>query len=94
MTDLYVKKPIAVEAYEWDGTVPFNRDNGFSPSFNFTLSSVFEEAAEYTLNTAEGPMKIVRGSFIVRGPAGEYWAVRNDIFKNTYEKVNNEPKSA
>lgn len=80
MADYYIKKPIPVEAYQWQGSINFNPAEGFNPVFK-----QFEDGLK--LETAEGWMVPRVGSFIVKGPAGEYWAVREDIWKNTYEKV-------
>jgi hypothetical protein len=89
MSDFYVKKPIPVEAYKWNGTVPFKPSLGFNPIFVRDKPAFFKDEPGYKLETAEGLMSIKVGSYIVKGPAGEYWAVREDIFENTYEKIKN-----
>lgn len=82
MADYYVKKPIPVEAYKWQGTILFNPAPGFTPTFK-----QFEDGIK--LDTPEGWMIPKVGSYIVKGPAGEYWAVREEFFDNTYEKFEN-----
>lgn len=85
MKHLYIKKPIPVEAYQWHGGDKFNPTPGFEP----VLEEFLEEdgSAVIKLSTAEGWMQPQLGSFIVKGPAGEYWAVREDYFLNTYSAV-------
>lgn len=41
----------------------------------------------YMLPTKEGDMKINIGDWIATGVDGEHWAIANDIFKRTYERV-------
>jgi hypothetical protein len=79
---LYIKKPIPVEAYQWFET---NGDN-FVPAPDFEpVIRQFEGV--WKIHTAEGWMIPVPGSFIVKGPGGEYWPVREDYFLNTYSAV-------
>ena len=79
---LYVKKPIPVEAYQWDGTRLFRPAPGFEPSFNY-----LDKNNELYLETLEGPMLPQPGSYILKGPMGEYWAVRKEQFLGTYEAI-------
>ncbi len=39
------------------------------------------------LPTLEGLMKIRYGDWIATGANGEHWAIRDDIFKKTYQEV-------
>ena len=43
----------------------------------------------YTLviHTLEGDMKASNGDYLVKGVKGEFYAVKEDIFKQTYEVV-------
>lgn len=78
-SQFWVKKPIPVEAYQWDGSVNFKPTESFTPEIRI--------GGIPCLSTAEGFMELKPGSYIVKGPAGEYWAVRQDIFENTYEPI-------
>jgi hypothetical protein len=40
------------------------------------------------VNTIEGKMQIVFGSWIIKGIVGELYACREDIFEKTYEPIN------
>jgi hypothetical protein len=81
----YIKKLIAVEVYQWSGESDFNPAPNFRPEIDYPLCGL--EYGNAYLSTAEGWIELKMGSYIVKGPAGEYWAVRKDIFENTYEKV-------
>lgn len=42
---------------------------------------------QYFLPTEEGDMGINSGDWIATGEKGEHWAIKDDIFKQTYELV-------
>lgn len=42
---------------------------------------------QYFLPTKEGDMRINLGDWIATGEKGEHWAIKDDIFKQTYELV-------
>lgn len=42
---------------------------------------------QYFLPTEEGDMCINSGDWIATGTKGEHWAIKDDIFKQTYELV-------
>lgn len=81
MSNLYIKKPISVLAFQWNGESRFNPVRGFEPVIKQ------DHPDQYQLYTAEGWMNLKNGSYIVKEQFGEYWAVREDIFLVTYEKV-------
>lgn len=43
--------------------------------------------AAFLLETPEGPVKAIFGDWIVRGIAGEFYPVKDEIFQATYEAV-------
>lgn len=47
----------------------------------------FDRAAQYVIDTLEGPMQVQPGDWIVVGIKGERYAVKPDIFALTYETV-------
>ena len=42
---------------------------------------------QYFLSTEEGNMSINSGDWIATSTKGEHWAIKDDIFKQTYELV-------
>lgn len=83
MIKLYKKKPIPVEVIQF--TLDTARQieiwsNGkvMYDDYNCTL----------LINTLEGVMSTVPGSYIIKGNEGEFWAVKQSIFEATYEEVN------
>jgi hypothetical protein len=82
MVKLYVKRPMPVEAVQWfkEGDHP-----------KVWTSYLNKDTYHGFIETPEGIMKVVIGSWIVGpGYAGEYWPVKDDIFRNTYEEYTDE----
>ena len=76
------KRPVAIEARQFDGTLASARpllewinDLGASWCFNGTM----------TIPTLEGPHTARAGDWIIKGVAGEFYPCRDDIFLQTYE---------
>lgn len=44
-------------------------------------------ASHFLLPTKEGNMKLNVGDYIATGVDGEHWAIDQDIFERTYERV-------
>lgn len=81
----YRKKPIEVEALQWNG------DNGDAIERWCPHASVIWSGASQRLviivSTLEGDMKANIGDYIVKGVEGEFYPCRGDIFEKTYEAV-------
>jgi hypothetical protein len=73
----YRKKPIVIEAVQYQKGM----EDGFV--------KVFDEANNHPtkpyINTLEGRMTFDEDAYIVTGVKGERYAVRKDIFEETYE---------
>jgi hypothetical protein len=64
----------------------------------FKKLPVIVDAVRYTgkrkriIQTLEGPMTASPGDWIVTGVKGEKYAVKDDIFRQTYEPVSTRPR--
>ena len=90
----YRKKPVVIEAMQWDGTA-----EGATPIINWVLQTgkraaryreadpTYEPpvAASIRVDTLEGTMWASPGDWIVRGVKDEFYPVKPDIFEVTYE---------
>lgn len=91
----YRKKPIVIEAIVWNG-------NNLKEVMEFIDSEFkYEENVEYITNkfsyfsafkrlfldTLEGTMEVSKGDYIIKGIQGEFYPCKPDIFKQTYEEV-------
>ena len=77
----YRKKPVVIEATQFDGTIVSVEE--------LMIPEVSQDLGSKTLQipTLEGVMTASPGDFIIRGVNGELYPCKPDIFEKTYEKV-------
>ena len=85
---LFRKKPVTIEAEQFDGTVE---------SANRILAWIGRNGADakrvhgtkpdcgIIISTLEGDMTAIPGDWIIRGVSGEFYPCKPDIFAATYE---------
>ena len=81
----YVKKPIVIEAVQYNG-------NNVQEILNFcggTAVVGILSLSEITIKTLEGPLHVSDGDFIIKGVEGEFYPCKPDIFEKTYDVVEN-----
>lgn len=90
MVEKYIKKPLSIEAIQWDGTTA-NEIIGFVGE-----SLIVEEHGKavstfdmytFSIKTLEGIMRVDPYDYIIKGIKGEFYPCKPDIFKFTYEKL-------
>ena len=76
----YIKKPIPIDALQWTG-------ENFDEIHEFVTNKpiVITGNNELIISTLEGDMRAPEGSWIIRGPLGEYYPCRREVFEETYE---------
>lgn len=79
----YRKKPVVVEAIKYSGKNLKYIEKKFM-TLKTSLSCFNRNFIIYTL---EGPFIASPGDWIVKGIAGEFYPVKDSIFRETYEKV-------
>lgn len=80
MVRKYRKKPVIISAMQWKG-------NNRSEIIDFVgNSAVFDRTGLYII-TLEGEMFASIGDYIIRGVDGEFYPCKSDIFRKTYELV-------
>lgn len=84
----YRKKPVVIEATQWNGTtggakpiIDWMRANG-GKSFYYA-----DHPEHIFIETLEGDMHAAPGDFIIRGVQGEFYPCKPDMFEATYEAV-------
>lgn len=87
MIKKYIKRPIAVEAVQWEG-----RPGSYTPeehNFLFDKAQYEIDGEEVVLivHTLEGDMKAHPGDYIVKGVDGEFYPVKKEIFEKTYREL-------
>lgn len=82
----YRKIPVEIQAIQltennWDEVEEFSNGN----AYNF-------DSKGCSITTLEGTIQASRGDFIIKGVNGEFYPCKPDIFKKTYEYVENYSK--
>ena len=85
----YRKKPIVIEAMEWDGNIrrahPAARwitENGGIARYT---PGTQKEPQKLAIETLEGTMTAEPNDFIIKGVNGEFYPCKPDIFAKTYD---------
>lgn len=76
----YVKKPITIEAIQWEG------DNQRDIS-DFIGKELALKDDKIIISTLEGMMEASIGDFIIKGIKGEFYPCKADIFHETYNPL-------
>lgn len=86
------KKPVVIEAREWDGSVDAAYD-----ILNWCAGKCFYSGAHpdvLAIETLEGRMIANIGDFVLQGVAGEFYPCKAAIFAATYEPVEDDEVGA
>jgi hypothetical protein len=75
----YRKKPVVIEAVQYQKGMEDGFDKAFDVENNHPIKPF--------INTLEGRMFFDLDAYIITGVKGERYAVRKDIFEETYEFV-------
>jgi hypothetical protein len=73
------KKPVVVEAVQFTGN--------FDEIEEFVGGDCSYHAGVLIVATLEGPLKASNNDWIIKGVNGEFYPCKPDIFKKTYERV-------
>lgn len=84
MIKRYIKKPVEVEALEWDGTNCAEVAEFCGPDALFVEC---DGQKQLRIITLEGMMISSVGDFIIKGVDGEFYPCKPLIFKATYDLV-------
>lgn len=80
MIKKYRKKPVTIEAIQWNG-------ENLSEIDKFTQGKVKNHESVLIIPTLEGDMYASLNDYIIKGVNGEFYPCKPDIFAKTYEKV-------
>ena len=92
----YRKKPVVIEAVQWDGTsggantvIDWISGNEGCARYRCAPGGCTgtEEGHRVAIETLEGTMSADAGDFIIRGVQGEFYPCKPEIFEKTYEAV-------
>ena len=78
----YRKKPVVIEAVQWNGT---NVDE--VADFMGRSAVMTDGDDRFHIPTLEGDIWASEGDFIIKGVKGEFYPCKPDIFYMTYEEI-------
>ena len=85
------KKPVVIDAIQWDGTLSGLRAiEAVLPTIDtrgVTAHPPSNTVSWWRIGTLEGGHDVISGDWIITGVKGEHYACKPDIFKATYEAV-------
>ena len=79
----FIKKPVAIEAIEWDGTNFSELQEWVGSDFG-GIYDMTDSAPSLVIKTLEGKHLARMGDWIIKGVKGEFYPCKPDIFKQTY----------
>lgn len=89
----YRKKPVEIEAAQWDGTaegatpiIDWILANGGVASF-WDMNDLGAPPNQIRIKTLEGVMSISPGDWVIRGIEGEFYGCKPSVFAATYEAM-------
>lgn len=90
MIQKFRKKPLVIEAIQWEGN-NWDEVHNFMQEFHGSKIA-YEDAEELAIKTGElnirtleGVMTAIKGDWIIKGVNGEFYPCKPDIFEKTYE---------
>lgn len=85
----YRKKPVVIQAMQWQGEQSFDELYTFADADNnlgvVGMKDGRSDVAE--IRTLEGVMEASVGDYIIKGVKGEFYPCKPEIFDMTYEPV-------
>lgn len=96
MIKLYKKKPIVIEAIQWNGNNDLDimkfvgkQLNVSKPPYQMEYDNdIPNEVYQIIIPTLEGDMRASKLDYIIKGVQGEFYPCKPDIFEQTYEILN------
>lgn len=79
----YRKKPIVVEAVQWNG-------KNSEDIMLFMGHCKLGKDSHILIPTLEGRSRASKGDYIIKGINGEFYPCKPDIFEKTYEEIINQ----
>ena len=87
----YRKKPVVIEAIQWNGANFEEVKRFVGDSLNYSICDTAWKVGKGAphvsigISTLEGLMQVTKGDYIIKGVNGEFYPCKPDIFEKTYE---------
>lgn len=86
----YRKRPVVIEAFQFDGDFMDSNGNYYVPEWAvkaFQQGVLYFEGADLFVKTLEGIHAASCGDYIIKGVKGELYPCKPDVFEMTYERA-------
>jgi hypothetical protein len=83
----YRKKPVVIDAIQWDGTEDLALEIAAIGGFEGMLDYKTGAFGGLYIETLEGRMQVSPNDYVIKGVKGEFYPCKPDIFEMTYDKV-------
>jgi hypothetical protein len=83
----YRKKPIEIDAWQWDGNPNSVQESPKWVRDGTKLIHIIDDYFELTISTLEGELTVSPNDYIVKGIYGEVYPCKPNIFEASYEAV-------
>lgn len=80
MIEKYIKKPLIIEAVQYNG-------KNDEEIIKWSNKIIIKTDNILTVKTLEGIMTVGLNDYIIKGINGEFYPCKSDIFEKSYEKV-------
>jgi len=92
------KKPVVIEAFQYDGDLMNKDGNYYVPQWAIGsfysgimyYDSIDREPCELFIKTLEGDHHVSVGDYVIQGVNGELYPCKPDIFEKTYDLEENQ----
>ena len=84
---LYKKKPVVIEAIQYDGNFRCLDIFSIQEVGKFKVGKEVDGTPYLLIPTLEGEMKCSKWDYVIKGINGEFYPCKPDIFEKTYEQV-------
>lgn len=98
--DKFRKKPVVIEAMQWDGTPEDATDiidwvlaNGGTASYDpaFVNRGGEDVSQQLRVTTLDSVARLFPGDWMMRGTVGEFYPCKPDVFAESYEPIRDTP---
>lgn len=84
----YRKKPIEIEAIQWDGSEQMAVEIASNDDFEGMIDFKTGEFGGFFVETSDGRMEVFPNDYVIKDKKGDYHVLTAEAFELIYEKIN------
>jgi len=82
----YIKKPVVIDAIQWDGTEDMAFEIATNNDFQGMMDFKTGEFGGFYIDTSEGRFQVFANDYIIKKPIRGYYVLNSDLFELLYEE--------